>query len=244
MSSPVIHCLIPARKGSKGIPKKNTISYRNHPLVAHSIILSKNISSISRTIVSTDCSHIKNIAVKYGAEVPFLRPIEIAGDLSPDIETFKHYLNWLKKNKQKLPDYIVHLRPTYPNRSVNLLNDCLDKIINSQNNYSSLRTVIPLNKSLFKMYLIEDDLLIPNRKEFKGIKEPYNQVRQILPTTYLHNGCIDIIKTTTILNNSMTGNKIYPYKMNKNDISDIDSKEDLEKSELQSYFNSDLILIK
>lgn len=244
MLSPVIHCLIPARKGSKGILKKNIISYRNHPLVAHSIILSKNISSISRTIVSTDCSHIKNIAIKYGAEVPFLRPIEIAGDLSPDIETFKHYLNWLKKNKQKLPDYIVHLRPTYPNRSVNLLNDCLDKIINSQNNYSSLRTVVPLNKSLFKMYLIEDDLLIPNRKEFKGIKEPYNQVRQILPTTYLHNGCIDIIKTTTILNNSMTGNKIYPYKMNKNDISDIDSKEDLEKSEFQSYLNSNLILMK
>ena len=241
MALPIIHCLIPARKGSKGIPKKNIIPYLEKPLIAHSILLSKSISSISRTVVSTDCSNIKDIAIKYGAEVPFIRPSCISGDLSPDIYTFKHYLNWLKDNKQKLPDYIIHLRPTYPNRSKELLIDCLKTFINSKFNYTSLRTVVPIDKSMFKMYLVEsrfnNPVLIPNKKEIKGITEPYNQVRQILPTTYLHNGCIDIICRETIMNNSMTGNKIYPYIMKKDEISDIDSLQDFKLSKLKSYFN-------
>jgi N-acylneuraminate cytidylyltransferase len=77
------------------------------------------------------------------------------------------------------------------------------------------------------MYTINNDILIPTYQQYKDIKEPHNQVRQILPETYLHNGCIDIVKTSTIIDKkSICGTKIYPYIMNKNDNNDIDTPSD------------------
>lgn len=229
MEKLLIHTLIPARGGSKSIPRKNIRIYKKLPLLAHSIKISKNISIIDKTVVSTDCPEIKEIAIKNGAEVPFLRPKEISGDLSTDYECFTHYVMWLKENKQPIPDILIHLRPTYPERDKKLLVNCLKKFIEIRNSYSSLRTVVPLEKSLFKMYLIDNKQLIPTYEKYKNIKNPYNQPRQILPTTYLHNGCIDILNTKT-LDNSITGDKIYPYIMDEKETYDIDTEEDWDRS--------------
>ena len=104
----VTHVLIPARGGSKSIPKKNIKKYKDFPLLVHSILAAKKIRGITKVIVSTDCPNIKKIAIQYGAEVPFLRPDSISGDLSTDLECFKHYLLWLKYAKKQMPDVIVH----------------------------------------------------------------------------------------------------------------------------------------
>ena len=235
----IIHALIPARGGSKSIPKKNVKIYKKYPLLVHSINVAKDISFISKIVVSTDCDEIKNIALKNGADVPFLRPSNISGDYSTDIECFQHYISWLKVNKKKIPDIIVHLRPTYPERNNDILYKCLTKFIDIRDIYTSLRTVVPINKSLFKMYTIDSDkTLKPTYEVFNNIKEPYNQVRQILPITYLHNGCIDIINTKIIENGSISGDKIYPYIMEDNETYDIDTNDDWKRS-LTENINSD-----
>lgn len=227
----LIYSLITARSGSKGIPDKNIIEYNGIPMIAHSIIVSKNSKYINRTFVSTDSEKYADISKKYGAEIPFIRPSKYAEDLSTDYEVFNHFINFIVKNENLIPDLIVHLRPTYPNRSVKLLDNCIKIFQENYTEYDSLRSVILLDKNPQKMYKIENNKLIPYFKKYNNFNEPYNLPRQLLDKSYLHNGCIDIIKTSIlIMNKSMSGENIYPYIMNENN--DIDSYEDLEKSKL------------
>ena len=224
--------LIPARGGSKGVKMKNIKKFRNKELIYWSISLAKESKYINRIIVSTDNEDIKEVALKYGADVPFLRPSEISGDLSNDYQFIKHCLDFLKETNQKIPDIIIQLRPTYPTRSLKILNETIDIFINNYENYDSLRTVYKLDKSPYKMYRIQNNELTPLFKEVDGIKEPYNECRQILPETYIHNGYIDIIKSDIVhKKNSITGDRIYPYVMDKNEYHDIDTIEDWKKAE-------------
>ena len=224
----IIYSLITARSGSKGIKDKNIIDYNGYPMIYYSISLSKNCNQIHRTFVSTDSNYYADLSKKYGAEVPFIRPKELAQDLSTDYDVFKHFVDYLKNNNYTRPDLIIHLRPTYPNRDLELLNDCISTFIIHYKNYDSLRTVCKSNKLPQKMYHIKNDNLIPYFENYETINEPYNMPRQLFPDSYIHNGCIDIIKTNIIENKSMSGKNIYPFIMNENN--DIDNYEDLEKS--------------
>ena len=112
--------IIPARSGSKGVPNKNIKKFRDKPLLAWSIEQAKQTEYYKegnmKIIVSTDSEKYKEIALKWGAEVPFLRPKELSKDLSTDYEFINHALNWLKENKKYTPDIILQLRPTSPYR--------------------------------------------------------------------------------------------------------------------------------
>tara|TARA_Y100000389_G_scaffold29518_1_gene25125 strand:+ start:1852 stop:2562 length:711 start_codon:yes stop_codon:yes gene_type:complete len=228
-----ILCIIPARSESKGIPNKNIKIFKGKPLIAWSIEQSKKSKYNMKIIVSTDSLEYAQISKKYGAEVPFIRPKEISQDLSTDYEFINHAIKYLNFNENYKPDLILHLRPTQPCRKVEDINKCLDIFIKNYKNYDSLRTVIEFEKSPFKMYSIDTnkDKLVPLFKEIGNIKEPYNECRQYLPKIYLHNGYIDIIKTSILKNNTISGNNIYPYIMNKNDTIDIDTIEDWIKAE-------------
>ena len=222
-----ILCIIPARSGSKGIIDKNIIDYNGKPLLSWSIIQAKNSKYKMKIIVSTDSEKYKKIAIEYGAEVPFLRPPEISQDLSTDFECIIHCVKWLEKNENYKSDIILHLRPTSPNRSVTLIDDCLDNFIKNRSNYDSLRSVIPFDKSPFKMYKIANNHLLPLFRSIDNIYEPYNQARQILPQCYLHNGYVDILNTSILQYSTISGNKILPYVMNEEDNIDIDNPKDL-----------------
>jgi len=224
----IIYSLITARSGSKGIKDKNITDYNGYPMIYYSISLSKNCEQIHKTFVSTDSHYYADLSKKYGAEVPFIRPKEIAQDLSTDYEVFEHFVDYLKENHYIMPDLLIHLRPTYPNRNLELLNDCISTFIIHYKNYDSLRTVCKIEKQPQKMYYIQNDKLIPYFNNYQTIYEPYNMPRQLFPDSYIHNGCIDIIKTNVIQQKSMSGQNIYPYIMDENN--DIDSYEDLEKS--------------
>jgi len=249
---PVIHALIPARGGSKGIKRKNIRLFRGEPLIAHSIRLGLASKYISRVVVTTDDEEIAEVARKYGADVPFLRPKEISGDLSTDYEFFAHYIAWLRKKEfennegddtWEIPDLLMQLRPTFPLRTVELLNDTIEQFIKPEvyNRYYSLRTVIPIDKSPFKMYRlseIEPELIPIYQPKKDEITEQGNEIefhnmpRQILPQCYLHNGCIDIVKRDTIeLFGSVSGFRIYPYIMDKTANGDIDTEEDWLRTE-------------
>ena len=233
--------LIPARSGSKGIPNKNIKLLNNEPLIAYSIKTSLNSSFINETIVTTDSQEIADIAMSYGASVPFLRPSDISQDKSLDIEFVNHYIKWIKKTNNKIPDIIVQLRPTYPIRDNDFLDYCIQTFVNNYEKYDSLRTVIEFDKSPFKMYTIEDNfndnILEKNLRpvippsEYMFIQDPQNMCRQDLPKTYLHNGCIDIFKTSILKENTISGNNVYPIIMNKNENYDIDTLYDWNKTE-------------
>lgn len=228
--------LIPARSGSKELMHKNIKELNGKPLLAWSIEQAKKTEYFKngnmKIIVSTDSEEYKQIALKWGAEVPFLRPKEISQDLSTDYEFINHAINWLKINEKYIPDIILHLRPTQPYRKVEDVDICLKLFIENLNNYDSLRTVIPFEKSPYKMYTINKNELEPLFYQVNSIKEPFNQCRQKLPQAYLHNGYIDIYKTSVIKNGILSGEKIYPYIMSKNDTIDIDTEEDWEKAKL------------
>lgn len=228
-----ILCIIPARSGSKGLPGKNIKLFKNQPLFTWSIKQAKESKYVKqmKIIVSTDSNEYLNIAKAYGSETPFIRPKTISGDLSTDYEFIKHTVDWLRDNKNYNPDIILQLRPTQPCRKVIDIDKCLDIFIDNYDKYDSLRSVVEFDKSPYKMYHINKHQLIPLYKEINGINEPYNQCRQVLPKTYLHNGYIDIIKTSLLYRETISGDNIYPYVMNKNETIDIDTQDDWEKAE-------------
>ena len=230
-----ILCLIPARSGSKGIEHKNIKSFYNKPLIYWTIIqaLSSKYKKYMRIIVTTDSQEYAKIALKYGAEVPFIRPKNISQDDSTDFQFIDHALTWLKKNENYNPDFIVQLRPTQPCRSISDIDECINIFIQNRNKYNSLRTVVKIEKSPYKMYNIENNILNPLFKQYQDISEPYNQCRQVLPDTYLHNGYIDILNTDIVSKGQISGSKIYPYIMKKSDIIDIDTLDDWAKAEKQ-----------
>lgn len=242
----MILALIPARSGSKSIPNKNIKEYCGKPLIAWTIEQAKQSSEITDIIVSTDCEKIKQIAEKYGAEVPFLRPKEISGDHSTDFEFMKHTVDWLKTERNTTPHLIVHLRPTYPNRKIKDLDEAIKKFRHNTvfNNkpYTSLRSVVEAEYPAYKMYKKEGKQeLKPLFERVNGIEEPYNNARQLLPKCYWHNGCIDITTPECLENGSVSGNKILMYEMEKNEINDIDTIEEWNRSE-HNYNNNNLSL--
>ena len=222
-----ILCIIPARSGSKGIKNKNIMDFNGKPLLAWSIEQAQKCNYNMKIIVSTDSEEYADIAISYGVEAPFLRPSEISDDLSTDFELINHCVNWLKTNENYTCDIILQLRPTSPTRKIEDLNQALDLFIKNKDNFDSLRSVIPFEKSPFKMYSINDNKLNPLFNEVNGIKEPYNQPRQILPQCYLHNGYIDILNTTILSENTISGKNILPFIMDDNNNLDIDVISDL-----------------
>jgi len=231
-----ILALIPARSGSKSVPHKNTRPIAGKPLMVHSIDHAKACSKISRIIVSTDSEDYAKIANEHGAETPFLRPDTISGDFATDLEAFKHTLDWLKEHEQYEPDLIIHLRPTHPVRDVFDIDNMIDLLINNPE-ADSVRSLTPAPETPYKMWRkAEGNTILPAAE--CGIAEAYNMPRQKLPDVFLHNGCIDVLKASTITKlNSMSGNCILGYEMDYG--FDIDTEEQFRIAELALLVQAD-----
>jgi CMP-N-acetylneuraminic acid synthetase len=190
--------LIPARAGSKGVPGKNIRRLAGVPLIAWSILAAKGCSSISRVVVSTDSREIADVALSFGAEVPFLRPAELAGDTSPDRAYTDHALDFFKSEGRE-PDLIVLLRPTTPLREPEQLDAAVGLIAGSRD-ATSLRSVHALPEPPQKMMGIDNGWLIglfphDTRPEY------YNLPRQSFPTAYQPNGYVDILTRAWLRSN-------------------------------------------
>lgn len=134
-----ILAIIPARGGSKGIPGKNIKPFAGYPLIAWTIAASRTAAAVSRTIVSTDSMEIKHVAEQYGAEVPFLRPAELATDSSQTEPTLLHVLNTLKEQEGYEPDAVLLLQPTSPIRFTGTIDALAKHFING--NYDAVLSV-------------------------------------------------------------------------------------------------------
>ncbi|MEI6153663.1 MAG: acylneuraminate cytidylyltransferase family protein, partial [Deltaproteobacteria bacterium] len=110
----VVACVIPARGGSKGLPGKNIKMFCGKPLIAHTIEQARQSQYIDRVIVSTEAEEIARISLEYGAEVPFVRPMELAGDSVATVDVLLHAINWLEDKDQYLFDILGLLHVTTP----------------------------------------------------------------------------------------------------------------------------------
>jgi CMP-N-acetylneuraminic acid synthetase len=214
--------IIPARSGSKSVPHKNIRLFNGKPMLSYSIEHAKSSKWINRIILSTDSEEYARIGSEYGAEVPFMRPIEYASDTALDIEVFYHCLNYLRKEEGYQPDIVVQLRPTYPIRNIQDI-DAMIEILIDNVNLDSVRSIAPAKEIPYKMWhRLEDGTISPIMKD---IKECYNMPRQELPKVFYQNACIDVVRGNIILEDySMSGNHIFGYLMDKN--YDIDTEEE------------------
>lgn len=231
-----ILAIIPARGGSKGIPRKNIRSFAGYPLIAWSIAAAKRSNLVTRVIVSTDDEEIANVAREWGAETPFLRPAEFSQDKTTDLPVFEHALKWLEDVEGYHPDIVVQLRPTSPIRPTTMVDDAI-RILISHDDADCVRGVVPAGQNPFKMWRFNgDDQPLRPLLDVPGIPEPYNAPRQILPPVYWQTGHIDVIRVATIANkNSLTGDVIYPLLIDPKYTVDIDTLADWAKYEAVIY---------
>jgi CMP-N,N'-diacetyllegionaminic acid synthase len=220
--------IIPARGGSKGIPKKNIKEVGGFPMIAYSVVAGQLVENIERCIVSTDSQEIADIAKSYGADVPFLRPSEFATDSSTDIEFIKHAIDWFDKNEGYIPEYWVLLRPTTPLREPDVIKNAIEKIIEHPE-ATSLISIHEFAETPGKMFGIQDGFLhglcpMDPRPEYFALP------RQEFAPSYFGNGYVDIIKSSTVINNnSCFGSRMLGFEAP--DTGEIDIPEDFKRVE-------------
>lgn len=234
-----ILAVIPARAGSKSVPHKNIRMIGGKPMLAHSIDHAKKSRYINRIIVSTDSEEYAEIARRYGAEVPFLRPAEYATDTALDYDVFHHALTWLKEEEGYEADIVVQLRPTYPIRNVADI-DAMIEMLLENSEAESVRSMSKATEIPYKMWLRWEDPKNQNKDTnsecsarimplMTDMPECYNMPRQQLPMVYYQNACVDVFRPSVVLEkHSMSGDYILGYEMTEN--YDIDTEEDFRRA--------------
>ena len=189
INNKTILALIPARGGSKGIPKKNIKPLLGKPLIAWTIEQAKKSKYFDRIIVSTDSEEIAEMSEKYGAEVPFLRPKELARDESPTSDAIMHAITWFEERGEYF-DIVVLLEPTSPLRKENDLDNAIELFIKNIDKADSLVSVGEVHlENPYIMKKIENGYV----KSFIEIDENIYQ-RQQLPKVYFPYGVIYLSK--------------------------------------------------
>jgi CMP-N-acetylneuraminic acid synthetase len=230
MSDPEVLALIPARGGSKSIPRKNIALFSGKPLIAYSIAAALCAPSVNRVIVSTDDEEIASISRGYGAETPFMRPSEYSQDDTQDLPVFQHALSWLREHEGYHPEIVVQLRPTSPLRRVSHIEQAVTYLL-ERPQADAVRTVCIPFQNPYKMWQVgEDGFMLPLLgSEFR---EAYNMPRQALPEVFWQTGYVDAAWSRTILEKgSMTGERILPLIIGAEEWIDIDSPEDWRRAE-------------
>lgn len=209
-ASPSIVGLIPARSGSTRVPGKNTRRLGEHPLIAYSVASALEAGIFGAVIVSTDDEPTADIARHYGAEVPFLRPAEMAGATSPDIE-------WVAYTLQRLADAgrwfecCAILRPTSPFRSAATIRRAWDLFVRDPG-ADSLRAVEPAKQHPGKMWIVRGQRLLP-LLPFGPKERPWHSSQtQSLPEVHVQNASLEIAWTRVALEHgTIAGETIVPF---------------------------------
>ncbi len=219
------YAVIPARGGSKSVPGKNIRLFEGHPLIAWSIAAGKLAEKVSRVIVSTDSHEIAETAGRYGAETPFLRPARYAQDDSPDIDFIRHLLEWLYTHERKIPEYLIHLRPTTPLRNPAHIDEAL-RMIQKDKTATSLRSGSICAHPPFKWFKKEHTYLTPLMEGMTC--DEVNLPRQDFPEVYIPNGYVDIIKPDFVIRTGLLhGDRMVGYRTQE--VPDIDTELDMRK---------------
>ena len=216
--------IIPARGGSKGLPKKNIKPLGDKPLIAWSIDAAKASKKITKTIVSSDSDEIIKIAKQFGAEIPFKRPDDLASDTASTKDVLIHALNFYK-SKNIYFDYLVLLQPTSPFRDSKMIDEMIDEMIEKD-----VDMVVSVKETSANPYYV---LFEENNKGFLTKSKNANFTRrQDCPTVYEYNGSVYVIKIESLLKyNSLSFPKTIKYVMDNYHSVDIDNQFDFDFAE-------------
>lgn len=187
-----IVAIIPARGGSKRLPGKNIKVLRGKPLIAYGIEAALQSKFINRVIVSTDSEEIAQIAKRYGAEVPFLRPFLLATDDSPTYLAIQHALTYLKEQENYKPDLAVTIQPTSPLILPKDIDLAIEKLIKSDAN--TCVSVCPIGEHPEIMCILENDKI----KNYLGLKDLDRKGMDKTPL-FRFNGAVYVTKTEVIM---------------------------------------------
>jgi len=223
--------VIPARGGSKRIPLKNIKSFLGKPLIYYTIKSAKDSKIFDKIVVSTDSKKIKTAALKFGADVPFMRPKKISGDV-PTEEVTMHAVNFYKKKNLKF-DIVFTLEPTYVARKSHHLISALN-ILKLKKRYDSVLTVTEIAERPEWMWRIEGNKMKPFLKTFKSLGKDIMKFpsSKIFKKLYIGNSIVFACRTDVLLKyKSCVGINCYPMKIDKKYDLDLNWPEDWKKCE-------------
>lgn len=224
-SAPNVIAIIPARGGSKGLPRKNIRLLGGKPLIAYSIETAKKSKLIERVLVTTDNQEIADIALEYGAEVPFIRPAELAEDGTPPDPVLKHALAFLLEEEGIKPEIIVWLEPPCPFRTAEEIDEAV-RLLQADPDADSLRSVCEPFQNPYKSWVLEGNYLKPLIPKIG--QALHTGPRQKTPKVYWQNGALFLLRYDTIMKKgNFFGDRILPFLMPSDRFVDIDKEEDL-----------------
>ncbi len=202
--------LIPARAGSKRVRDKNIRSLSGHPLMAYTISAAVQSGIFSDVIVSTDSEHYADIARHYGADVPFLRPQQLAGDVSPDIEWLTHTLDRLKHEGREYTCFSI-LRPTSPFRMPQTIRRAWQAFL-AEAGVDSLRAVEKCRQHPGKMWVVQGKRMVPLMPLHSSAQPWHSSQYQSLPEVYAQNASLEIAWTRAVsATGTIAGNVLMPF---------------------------------
>lgn len=214
-----------------GLPGKNVRALGGYPLIAWAVAAGRTSKEVSRVLCSTDSASIAEVARSAGAEVPFIRPAALATSEATDLAVFRHAIDWLLTKEGLLPEFFVQLRPTTPFRHPSWIDECVQRM-RSDPDVTCIRSIVPAPHTPYKMWLRHESGALHPLMQLEGVAEPFNMPRQSLPQVYWHTGQIDVIRSSTLLEGSMTGGNIVSLQVSRDSAVDIDSLADFKFAEL------------
>lgn len=215
-----ILAIIPARGGSKGIPGKNIFEISGKPLIAYTLEAACGSKYIDYVLVSTDSLEIADTAKKYGGQVPFLRPAELASDTAKTIDAVVYCVKEMKETLQKEFDAVILLQPTSPLRTAEDIDGAIELFY--QKGEQSLVSVSELDVNPVLIRRVEDEKAVPILNESSTVR------RQDFKKYYRVNGAIYINKTSELTTETSLNDNEIAYIMDNSHCIDIDTMDDIE----------------
>ncbi len=225
--------LIPARGGSKTIPRKNIKEMCGKPLIAYTIEAAKNAGVFDRIVLTTDDHEIAAVGKSYGAEVPFMRPAELAQDHTPSLPAIQHAVSWLRDKEGYEPDAVMLLQPTAPLRQASHIREAVDLFLES--GADSVVSVVPIPAHYSPFWAVVADETGWGRL-FLGdpIRKRVSRRQDFPYPAYSHNGAIYLFKTSVLFDPehpSLYGERVKVYPMDERFSVNIDGQEDWDEAE-------------
>ena len=224
--------LIPARGGSKGIPRKNLALLAGKPLIQYTFEAALQSSTLDRVLLSTDDPEIAELAKSFGVEVPFTRPKSLATDEASGRSVQKHVLNWLESHEGHMPEVLVTLQPTSPLRRSHHIDQAVNEFWSRQ--VDSVIGVTPVREHPYEMVGFD------GTRMYRALERPGGITpRQQYPPFYLVNGAIYVTRKEVLLHqDSSYGDHVYGYEMDPASSIDIDTPFDLQLAEYMLSISS------
>ena len=219
--------LVPARSGSERVPGKNVMQLGGHPLIAYSIAAAQESGIFGAVVVSTDSEEIAEVARRYGADVPGLRPVEMSTSTSYDIEWVLHVM------RERDEEAFAILRPTSPFRNAQTIRRAFERLVELGERADSIRAVEPARQHPAKMWTLAGDLLEPLLPQPEGETPLHSRQYQALPKVYAQNSSLELAWSRVLGEPvpTISGSRVAPFFTEGAEGFSIDYPDDIERAE-------------